>query len=135
MDQLKKRLDAISAGLDHIVEKAQLWQSIVDESPMGIAVFTSDFRFFIVNRSFYELTGYDHGELDNKRMSTLIPQKFRRIHKKYEKEFSQDPEQRIDRKSHQQILCKDGSILPVSIDLSFIRYNGKVYYIIFVRRI
>lgn len=132
---IEDRVNRMAVDLDILIRKAEIWQSLFDECPLGIAVLTADMKFYLINREFTEMTGHSVDIL-GKDLKQVLPARFRRAHKKYEKDYSANPEKKVNRHGLSPgILRADGKELPVDIDLSFIRYDGKVYYVAFIRRI
>lgn len=130
------RVNRMAIDLDRLVTKAEIWQALFDECPLAVAVFTSEMKFYLINDEFTSMTGYSKDQISGEALNKVIPSKFRRIHKRAEKEFAGDPQKKVNRHGLSPlILVKSGEELPVDIDLSYIRYNGKIYYVAFIRRI
>lgn len=136
MRELWNRVEQISDNLDRILEKAELWQHIVDESPIAIALFTANMNFFLVNNAFLELTGYDQEELIDNNISMVLAPDMRKMHAQKEKEFASNPVRKINRHGLlPHIYTKEKSNIPVGIDLSYIIHGDKIYYLAFVTKI
>lgn len=136
MRELWNRVEQISDNLDRILEKAELWQHIVDESPIAIALFTANMNFFLVNNAFLELTGYDQEELIDNNISIVIAPDMRKMHAQKEKEFASNPVRKINRHGlSPTIMHKDQSLIPVGIDLSYIVNDNKIYYLSFINKV
>lgn len=130
------RVNRMAIDLEKLVQKAEIWQALFDECPIAISVFTSDMKFYLVNDAFTELTGYTKQEITDEPLSKVIPSTSRRMHKKVEKEFIANPQKKVNRHGLSPLIrLKSGENLPVGIDLSYIRYDSKVYYVSFIRRI
>lgn len=133
---LSHRVDKLATDLERLIEKAELWQLLFDESPDAIALFDSNRRFFLVNNSFCELTGFSKEEIVNQKLAIVLPTEFRRAHKKYELEFIKNPEKKVNRHGlTPKILTRDGLEVNVDIDLSFFHYDDRPYYTAFIRKI
>lgn len=132
---IEDRINRMSIDLERLVEKAEIWQSLFDECPIAIAVFTANLRFFLINPAFTEISGYGQ-EVLGKDIREVIPSRFRKLHKKVEKEYASNPEKKVNRHGLEPFLLrKDGTEVAVDIDLSYIQYDSKVYYVAFIRRI
>jgi PAS domain S-box-containing protein len=132
---IKNRVNRMALDLERLVEKAEIWQLLFDECPLGVAVFDSNVKFFLINHAFTEMTGYSTDIL-GKDLKEVLPSRFRRLHKKSEKQFASKPEKKTNRHGlNPSILRSDGQELPVDIDLSYIKYDGAIYYVSFIRRI
>lgn len=132
---VEDRVNRMAADLERLVQKAEIWQLLFDECPIAIAVFNADMRFFLINPAFTELSG--HGiEILGSDVKDIIPLRHRRMHKKMEKTYASNPQKKINRHGlTPYLLAKSGEEILVDIDLSYIRYDSKIYYVAFIRRI
>lgn len=131
---IENRVNRMALDLERLVEKAEIWQLLFDECPMGVAVFDSNMRFFLINKEFTEITGHTTNILGND-VKEVLPGRFRRSHKKSEKQFAANPEKKVNRHGlAPYILAKTGREIAVDIDLSYIKYDGAIYYVAFIRR-
>jgi len=122
--------------LDKLVEKASIWQSLFDECPFAIAVVDNDMKFFMVNQAFEALTDFHQTEVLGEKIQLVLPERFRKSHKRHEKTFALKPEKKVNRHGLEPyILTKNNEELPVDIDLSYIIYNSRTFYVAFIRRI
>lgn len=127
-------LDGLVEKIDTFVERAEIWQLLFDECPLSVAVFNSSYKFYMVNHAFTISTGFSPEEILGKDIKFIIPSRFRRLHKSKEKEFSKNPEKKVNRHGLEPyLLHKDGSEVPIDIDVSFLEYSGKIYYIAFFK--
>lgn len=134
--ELYNRVEELSKNLEALIEKAELWQLLFDESPDAIAVFDSNMRFFLVNDEFCNITGFSKDEITNQKLSLVLAPELRRIHKRYERQFSVNPEKRTNRHGWKpSILTRSGEEIHVNIDLSYFHYDGRTFYTAFIRRI
>lgn len=125
----------MSVDLEKLVQKAEIWQLLFDECPIAVAVFTASMKFFLVNPAFTDISGHSIDIL-GKDIKEVIPSRFRRLHKKVEKQYASQPEKKVNRHGLEPYLLRaDGNEIKVDIDLSFIQYNAKIYYVAFIRRI
>lgn len=133
---IEDRVNKMSMDLDKIVEKASIWQSLFDECPFAVAVFNNEMKFFMVNDAFQQLTGFDDQDIIGQRVQAILPDRFKRMHKRYEKDYAIKPEKKVNRHGIEPyVLTKDKEEILVDIDLSYILYNSKIYYVSFIRRI
>jgi PAS domain S-box-containing protein len=125
----------MSFDLERLIERAEIWQLLFDECPLGVAVFNANMKFFLINDAFTEMTGFGT-EILGKDVKEVIPNRFKKAHKKFEKEFASKPEKKTNRHGLSPAIMKiDGEELPIDIDLSYIQYDGTIYYVAFIRRI
>lgn len=129
------RVEQLSQNLESLIEKAELWQLLFDESPDAIALFDQHMRFFLVNKAFCDLTGFSKEEIGNQKISIILPSQFRKMHKQMEKEFAANPSKKINRHGlAPNILTRDGIEIDVAIDLSFFYYQNRPFYTAFIRK-
>jgi PAS domain S-box-containing protein len=134
--ELSARIEQLAQNLESLIEKAELWQMLFDESPDAIALFDSRMRFFLVNKKFCELTGFERSEITNQKLSIVIPAEYRRVHKAYEKSYSKDPVTLTNRHGlAPRILTRDGEPIAVDIDLSHFTYDDRKFYTAFIRKV
>lgn len=124
----------MSVDLERLVQRAEIWQLLFDECPLGIAVFDYSMKFFLINHAFTEMTGYTTDILGMD-LKEILPVKARRAHRKAEKQYAANPEKKTNRHGLTPLLIKeDGQELLVDIDLSYIKYDSAIYYVAFIRR-
>lgn len=134
--ELSARIEQLAQNLESLIEKAELWQMLFDESPDAIALFDSRMRFFLVNKRFCELTGFTRDEITNQKLSIVLPAEYRRVHKGYEKKYASNPVTLTNRHGlAPKILTRDGEPIPVDIDLSYFVYDGRKFYTAFIRKL
>ena len=132
---IEDRVNRMSIDLEKLVQKAEIWQLLFDECPIGVVVFTANMKFFLINPAFTEMSGYSIDVL-GKDIKEIIPSRFRKFHRKMEKQYADSPEKKVNRHGLEPYLLKsDGTEMKVVIDLSYIQYNAKIYYVAFIRRI
>lgn len=129
------KVEELSDKIESLILKAELWQLLFDESPDGIALFDDKMRFFMVNKEFCTITSFQPMDLVNKRIEIVLPKRFRRMHRQWEKEFKANPEKKTNRHGlDPYIIDKFGNEIAVGIDLSYFEYDGRAYYTAFLRR-
>jgi PAS domain S-box-containing protein len=93
-------------------------------------------RFFLVNKKFCELTGFDRSEITNQKLSIVLPAEYRRAHKGYEKKYAANPITLTNRHGlAPHILTRNGEPIAVDIDLSYFVYDGRKFYTAFIRKL
>lgn len=131
-----QNIEEIESKLDSLIEKAEVWQKIFDESPLAIAVFTAEVKFYLVNKAFCELTNFEPEELYDQKISLVLPARLRRMHKQKEKEFVAHPQKKVNRHGLTPVICnKQREEILVDIDLSFFINDNKIYYTAFIKRL
>lgn len=132
---IEDRVNRMSVDLEKLVQKAEIWQLLFDECPIGVVVFTANMKFFLINPAFIEMSGYSKDIL-GRDIKEVIPSRFRKFHKKVEKQYASNPEKKVNRHGLEPYLLRsDGSEIKIDIDLSYIQYDAKIYYVAFIRRI
>lgn len=133
---IEDRVNKMSIDLEKLVEKASIWQSLFDECPFAIAVFSSDMKFYLINDAFTDLTGFAPEEVNGTKIQTVLPDDVKKAHKRYENEYATKPVKKVNRHGlTPYIMTKDKRKISVDIDLSYVIYNAKIYYVSFIRRI
>lgn len=134
--ELSARIEQLAQNLESLIEKAELWQMLFDESPDAIALFDSRMRFFLVNKKFCELTRFSRDEITNQKLSIVLPAEYRRAHKTFEKKYAANPVTLTNRHGlAPKILTRDGEPIDVDIDLSFFVYDHRKFYTAFIRKV
>jgi len=127
-------LDNLVNRIDNFVERAEIWQLLFDECPLSVAVFDKSYKFYMINNSFTDSTGFSNKDIIGKDIRNVIPIKFRSMHKTKQKEFTKNPEKKVNRHGlNPSILTKGGKQIPIDIDISFLEYNNKIYYVAFFK--
>lgn len=132
---IENRVNRMAFDLERLIERAEIWQLLFDECPLGIAVFDSNMKFFLINHAFTEMTGHTTDIL-GRGIKEVLPVELRRSHRRFEKQFASRPEKKTNRHGlSPHILTIDGQKLPIDIDLSFIKYDSAIYYVAFIRKV
>ncbi len=132
---IENRVNRMALDLERLIEKAEIWQLLFDECPLGVAVFNSNMKFYLINHAFTEMTGFTTDILGDD-LKSVLPSRFKRNHKKFEKDFASKPEKKTNRHGLTPYMLKsNGEELPIDIDLSYIKYDGGIYYVAFLRKI
>lgn len=132
---IENRVNRMALDLERLVVRAEIWQLLFDECPLGVAVFNSNMKFFLINHAFTDMTGYSTDIL-GKDIKEILPSEHRKSHRKYEKEYAANPVKKTNRHGlAPYILKSNGEKLAVDIDLSYVKYDSSIYYVAFIRRI
>lgn len=133
---ITKKIEALSGDLESLIQKAEIWRLLFDECPFAIAVFDAQRRFFLVNDEFCTLTNFTREEIISEQLVSVIPIELRKMHRIKEKEYALNPRKRLSQHGLSAVmLTKQRKEISVSIDLSYINYDNKVYYVAFIKRI
>ena len=99
------------------------FESVFDFSPDALLMVNQQGAIILANRQAEELFGYSKADFLNLTVEQLIPEKFREAHIGLRNRFlpGERPQPMGVRSEGFQILCKDGSILPVEIGLGTVR--------------
>ena len=110
-----------------------LFKAIFESAIEGILVVALDGSIQRANTAGESIFGYSHGELNGRKVESLIPEKFRENHTSYRTEYAQNPKERsMGRDLDLWGLRKDGSQFPLKISLSPIDINGQQAVVAFV---
>ncbi|MEH6779877.1 PAS domain S-box protein, partial [Maribacter arcticus] len=111
-----------------------LLQSIFDSSIEGILVVDDQGTILDANASCERIFGYGEGELLQKNLEILLPEKFRKKHKTHTSNYTKKPEARTMGKGMDlKGLKKNGSEFPLDISLSPSTINGAPVTIAYLR--
>jgi len=111
-----------------------LLQSIFDASIEGILVVDTSGQILDANRSCERMFGYSKGELKDKNLENLLPEKFKKKHNIHRKKYVKKPETRtmglgLDLWG----LKKNGTEFPLDISLSPTTLQGKSVTVAFIK--
>ncbi len=94
----------------------------------GLCVTDIDGNIVLNNSSFDRIFGYKEGELLNKNINILIPDKSRAPHREHLLNFFKNPRQFEKGKGREFFgICKDGRIIPIEIGLTFLKFKENYY--------
>ena len=94
----------------------------------GICITGERGDIIMYNESLERIFRYEKEELQNKNISLLIPQKYRKAHHHHIGNYFSNPSgysKGEKREFYGQ--CKDGDIIPIEIELNYLKYKGKLY--------
>jgi PAS domain S-box-containing protein len=124
-DQLSLRVSADGQGLCH---------EIIDCAPDAIIIVREDGPIELVNEQAAALFGYEKQELIGKPISTLVPKRYRVVHKAHRERYLANPEKRrMGEHMTTQALRKDGTEFLIAASLSTVKSSGGVLVICVVR--
>lgn len=106
-------------------ESEQRFRSLFEFSPDAIIVSDQDGKIAEINEQVENFFGYSRGELLGQSVETLVPERFRRAHPTYRKEYGAEPRTRpmgIGLELYGR--RKDGTEFPVDIMLSPVKGDG-----------
>lgn len=113
-----------------------LFQIIFESSVEGILVVDDKGTIVKVNAAAENIFGYCKGELHNKEIESLLPKRYRKIHRKHREEYSKEPTSRpAGKATNLWGLKKDGTVFPMDISLSPITVDSQQLIITFLRDI
>nr|WP_294858543.1 PAS domain-containing sensor histidine kinase [uncultured Fluviicola sp.] len=99
----------------------------------GILVTNTEGQIIRINPSAEQLFGYEHGELEGKKIENLIPQRFTQRHEINRENYSHHPHARSMGAGMELFgLKKDGSEFPVEISLSPFKNENGSFVIAFI---
>ncbi|QLF92850.1 PAS domain S-box protein [Pseudomonas sp. ABC1] len=108
----------------------RLAQFSLDNSTLGILWVNWDSHIGYANRAVEQMFGYPHGALVDRPLIDLEP----RLHMDRWLDLWRKVRQEDEREAHFETECRcaDGSMLPVDVSLSFMRYRKTEYLVVFV---
>ncbi len=104
------------------------YEDIINLMPDGIVIVDPEGLIVASNGQIEKLFGYKQSELIGNKVELLIPQKYKKGHRKYRGDFVKSPHVRpmnIGRRLFG--ISKSGNVIPVDISLSPLKLNKRVY--------
>jgi len=154
-DELEKKIDKRTATLQQINEDlsqeiAQKRQvqvalrhsesklaSILDISADAIISIDENQRITLFNQGARLIFGYETREVIGKPLEILLPEQYRRVHKKHVQKYAQSSQQSrlMGERTEVQGLKKDGTLFPASASISRFESQGEVKLNVYLRDI
>ncbi len=154
-DELEKKIDKRTATLQQINEDlsqeiAQKRQvqvalrhsesklaSILDISSDAIISIDENQRITLFNQGARLIFGYETREVIGKPLDILLPEQYRRVHKKHVQKYAQSSQQSrlMGERTEVQGLKKDGTLFPASASISRFESQGEVKLNVYLRDI
>jgi PAS domain S-box len=101
---------------------------ILEAVPNGLILVDSSGTIILCNAEMEKMFGYDEGELLQKPLEMLVPQRYRSMHVHHRQDFSAHPSRRQMGAGRDLTgVCKDGSEIPVEIGLNPISSSDGFY--------
>jgi PAS domain S-box-containing protein len=116
----------LSKAIEAVMAQEANVRTLVESAPNGIVVVDTQGRIKLVNASAERLFGYQHGELIDKAVELLVPERENATHEVQRQAFQRRPTTRamgagLDLTGRR----KDGSEFPVEVGLNPVARNGK----------
>ncbi len=116
---LKNARNELAQSLEHSNDLKSFYESIIQNLKSGLITMDQNMIINYVNKSAEKMLGYEHGELINKSIRTILPDSQR--HKRC---IFREPAQMLEMDSgyvtEMEMQCKDGSLLPCESCISVI---------------
>lgn len=109
------------------------YEAVFANATIGIMVADQSGQIVSANQMANQLFGYQAGELLGQSVETLVPTQVSQYHQHLRESFNAQPQ--IRAMGHNRDLnarCKDGSVFPVEISLSYFRLDDKLYAIAYI---
>lgn len=114
-------------------EDLGILEKLFRSSGEGIMLFNSQGEVIMINPRSGEMFGYEEAELIGEKVEKLIPQKSKKRHETYRKEYIDKPTpRRMGVGRDLNGLRKDGSTFPLEISLSNMKHKGETLVIAFI---
>lgn len=114
---------------------AEILMHVLRKCPVGIVMVGSDGKIIDVNPKAVLMFQYAASELVGQGIETLVPQSVRERHLHHRAGFQDDPRERpMGEDQHLSARRKDGSTIPVKIDLAPIQTCDGLVTIAYVQR-
>lgn len=122
IEQLKQLLPEVSRQLA-LAPVNEVCCAALDEITVGVVIVDDKGLIYSINKFAEILFGYDRKELYNQNVSVLVPEPLRTSHARLTREFFLDPkvvghQRDVSLRQDLHGRRKDGSLFPVTVDLS-----------------
>lgn len=126
-EQAEARNRELQAILEESRESAERFQKLLASAPEATILVDRAGRILEFNKRAQELLGYTEAEARAGTVEMLVPPEVRPRHQGIRDEYMIAPEQRVMARGRDLVaIAKDGSRIPVEINLSPLRYRGEV---------
>ena len=116
------------AAGDWLRESERRFRVVVETSPFGLVMVNRDGRIVLANTVLGEMFGHTTGELLDRPIESLIPERYRGDHLNHRLAFLSEPQPRAMGKGRDlRGLRKDGSEFPVEVGLRPVTSNGEEF--------
>lgn len=103
-----------------------MFQQSINAAPHGVLVINDKGEIELTNKLLCDLCGYNRDEILGKKIEFLIPERYRSEHVHSRHSFNTAPQKRVMGQGRDiTALHKDGSELPIAIDLCPIDFGGR----------
>ncbi|MBX3475350.1 MAG: PAS domain S-box protein [Planctomycetes bacterium] len=127
-EQQEARNRELQAILEESRESAERFRTLLASAPEATILVNPDGRILEFNKRAQELLGYTEEEARASTVEMLVPPEVRPRHEGIRKEYMLAPEHRMMARGRDLVaMAKDGSRIPVEINLSPLRFRGQVY--------
>lgn len=126
-DQLEARNRELQATLEDARESAERFRTLLASAPEATILVDPQGKILEFNKRAQELLGYTEAEARASTVEMLVPPEVRPRHEGIRKEYMAAPEHRMMARGRDLVaMAKDGSRIPVEINLSPLRFRGQV---------
>jgi PAS domain S-box-containing protein len=116
-----------------MINNLEVLKSIIESSAEGIVIANKEGAILLANPQSERLFGYAPGELLNRKIEDLIPDRFRRSHQAHRERYAAQPKPRsMGQGLGLFAIRKDGTEFPIEVSLSHASVQGEVYFIAFI---
>ncbi len=126
-EQLEVGNRELKAILEQSREGEERFRMLLASAPEATILVDAEGRILEFNQRAQELLGYTEAEARSLTVEVLVPPEVRPRHEGIRKNFMAAPESRMMARGRDLVaMCKDGSRVPVEINLSPLRFRGQV---------
>lgn len=134
MENVRLPFQSLRQAQQKIAESAQRYQQLLQAAPDGILVTDERGVICMVNDQLEGMLGYSRDELVGQPVEVLVPAAVRGLHPNMRQRYIESPKRRpMSIMSSLEVVCKDGTHLPVDISLNVCRLEQGAQVIAFIR--
>ncbi|MCL4731324.1 MAG: PAS domain S-box protein, partial [Planctomycetes bacterium] len=127
VEALRRKNDDLQTALDEARDNAQRFEALLESSPEATLLVDEAGRILEFNRRARELLGYTRDEALAGSVEMLVPPEIRPRHAGIRENYMRAPDNRMMARGRDLVaIAKDGTRIPVEINLSPLRFRGRV---------
>lgn len=108
-------------------------KTLIESLAEGILIVNEEGQIVLINNRFAQMTGYNEAEVVGKSINLFIPKSHHQLHEGHLCDYFKDPRIRpMGIGMEVEAVCKDGSMLPIEITLSFLRTDSGIIGMSFI---
>ncbi len=127
LEQMQRKVQEVEECKAEFQKAQEKYEKLLNSAPDAMIFVDSDSKIVMTNAQFEKMFGYDQGEIADKHLDVLIPERFRKRHHSFVSDFFKNPRVR-PMGSGLEIYAKKkgGEEFPVDISLSLFQTDEEL---------